>query len=222
MGYLPQATEPALGATAAVRLLRSEDGGRTRNLTEIEGPLPVIACRRYELDSTQCRHSRSRYNSQRAFGRPARVPPTAVREILANALVHRDLGPSVDVGKKVEIRISDKALIITSPGGLRGLSVAQLESSNLTKAAVNKRLYEIARYLRLPDNERVIEGEGGGIQEVLPLSGNHGYRTPEFIDNGVEFKAILFRTSRFTDAENDWLRNMGEPLTPPKKISWSL
>lgn len=48
-------------------------------------------------------------------------PPVAVREIVANALVHRDLSPNSE-GQWVEIRINGDRLIVTNPGGLRGIS----------------------------------------------------------------------------------------------------
>ena len=114
----------------------------------------------------------------------------------------------MEVGKKVEVRITEKMLVVVSPGGLRGLSASQLESPELTKAPVNKRLYEIARYLRTAEGERVIEGEGGGIQEILTATREAGLPKPRFIDNGVSFKVLFPRGSRFTEADNQWLSDL--------------
>ncbi|WP_066528288.1 ATP-binding protein [Corynebacterium bouchesdurhonense] len=207
LGYLPQSVEPALGATVAVRLARGEGVGRHKNLKEIEGPLPVMLVEimnwvRQNSDTV------SRYTESGHLVDEPEFPPSAIREVLANALVHRDLGPSVEVGKKVEVRITEKMLVVVSPGGLRGLSVSQLESPELTKAPVNKRLYEIARYLRTPDGERVIEGEGGGIQEILSATREARLPKPQFIDNGVTFKVLFPRGSRFSDTENQWLEEL--------------
>lgn len=207
LGYLPQSVEPALGATAAVRLARGEGAGRNRNLTEIEGPLPVMLAEAMDWIQ-QNSDTVSRYTSSGHLVDEPEFPPRAIREVLANALVHRDLGPSVDVGKKVEIRLTERMLIVVSPGGLRGLSVSQLESPSLTKSPVNKRLYEIARYLRTEDGERVIEGEGGGIQEILTATREARLPKPRFIDNGVEFKVLFPRGSRFSVEENAWLKEL--------------
>ncbi|MGI0542754.1 putative DNA binding domain-containing protein [Corynebacterium aquatimens] len=209
LGYLPQSIEPALGATVAVRLSRGDAAGRHKNLTEIEGPLPVMLVEAMDW-VRQNTDTVSRYTENGHLVDEPEFPPSAVREVLANALVHRDLGPSVEVGKKVEIRVTDRMLIVVSPGGLRGLSVSQLESPALTKAPVNKRLYEIARYLRTPDGERVIEGEGGGIQEILAAMREARLPKPRFIDNGVEFKVLFPRGSRFTDDEEQWLAQLQE------------
>lgn len=220
LGFLPQSVEPALGTTVAVRLSRGDGIGRHKNLKEIEGPLPVMLAEvmgwiRQNSDTV------SRYTENGHLVDEPEFPPSAVREVLANALVHRDLGPSVDVGKKVEVRITEKMLVVVSPGGLRGLSASQLESPELTKAPVNKRLYEIARYLRTADGERVIEGEGGGIQEILEATREARLPKPKFIDNGVSFKVLFPRGSRFTEVENKWLTDLqlkgGRQLTPTEE-----
>ena len=207
LGYLPQSVEPALGATVAVRLSRGDGVGRHKNLKEIEGPLPVMLVEIMEW-IRQNSDTVSRYTESGHLVDEPEFPPTAIREVLANALVHRDLGPSVEVGKKVEVRITEKMLVVVSPGGLRGLSASQLESPELTKAPVNKRLYEIARYLRTAEGERVIEGEGGGIQEILTATREAGLPKPRFIDNGVSFKVLFPRGSRFTEADNQWLSDL--------------
>lgn len=219
LGYLPQSQEPALGATVAVRLARETGSGRTKNLTEIEGPIPVMLsqARQWIQQNTTVV---SRYNLQGDLVDTPEFPPQAIREVVANALVHRDLGPSLETGKKVEIRITDKALVVANPGGLRGISVDQLNSSSLSKAAVNKRLYEIARYLQTSDGARVIEGEGGGIQEILTALREARLPKPLFIDTGVEFKVVFPRGSRFTPEEDAWLATLetdGVALTPTEE-----
>lgn len=53
----------------------------------------------------------SRYTESGHLVDEPEFPPSAIREVLANALVHRALGPSVEVGKKVEVRITEKCLL---------------------------------------------------------------------------------------------------------------
>lgn len=216
LGYLPQATEPALGATAVVRLARTDGSARTKNLIDLEGPLPDLVEQAMDWIQ-QNTDTVTVYNDDGHMVNRPEFPPSAIREIVANAFVHRDLGPSLEVGKRVEIRVSESALVIQSPGGLRGLSVAQLESNELTKAAVNQRLYDIAKHLETADGERVIEGEGGGIREVLIATQQARLRQPKFVDNGVQFKVIFPRGSRFTTAEQEWLRSFGIQLSPPQE-----
>ena len=74
--------------------------------------------------------------------------------------------------------------------------------------------------MRTEDGERVIEGEGGGIQEILASTREARLPKPRFIDNGVEFKVLFPRGSRFTDEQNSWLEELqsgGEQFTPTEE-----
>lgn len=134
------------------------------------------------------------YNAGGHFVEAYELPLNAIRELVANALIHRDLGPyTLGIGKTIQIRLLPDRLVIQSPGGLRGVSIDQLYSEAHAQAAVNKTLYELAKRLSTKDGASVIEGEGGGIREVLRACGELGLAKPVFSDKGTEFTAILFR-----------------------------
>ena len=193
LGKYPQGAEPGLRVTAAVRLPDDGTRQRTRNLTRFDGPLPVLLQDIMDWVEQNLSTVRGYVDSGHMQDR-TELPLVAIRELVANALVHRDLGPdTLGAGKTVDIRITEKALIIVSPGGLRGLSVKQLESSELTRVEVNPRLYYIATQLRTPDGYPIIEGEGGGIREAIKSMQEFGLEVPDFADNGVRFQAMLWR-----------------------------
>ncbi|OFI56882.1 DNA-binding protein [Corynebacterium diphtheriae] len=189
---------------------------RTKNMQDFEGPLPDL------LESAltwvkQNAPTRNVYDSSGNMRKESVYPLPAVRELIANALVHRDLSPNSD-GKWVEIRLCDDRLVISNPGGLRGVSVKQLESATLSKNAVNPRLYDIAKRVRTEADYSVIEGEGAGIQEVLRQTRQALLAKPQLIDTGVQFTAILYRASVFSEAELEWLRSIGgDDLTAVEK-----
>ena len=81
-----------------------------------------------------------------------------------HALVHRNLD-AIAESKRVEIGIVEDKLVVTSPGGLRGVSERQLGRPG-GKSAVSPVLYDMCKNLRT-SGARLIEGEGGGIREVL-------------------------------------------------------
>lgn len=217
LGLYPQATEPALGATAAVRLSRhTDEQARTKNLRDIEGPIPQLVSETVQWIADNTSTVQAYKENGHMEDRPE-FPLQAIREIVANAFVHRDLGPSTDVGKRVEVRLTDSALIIQSPGGLRGLSVAQLKSVELTKAPVNPRLYSIARYLHTPNGERIIEGEGGGIREALLAIKRARLHPPKLINTGTQFKVIFPRGPRHSPEEREWLASMGDRFSAPQE-----
>jgi ATP-dependent DNA helicase RecG len=48
-----------------------------------------------------------------------RWPPEAVRELIGNALIHRDLAPWT-LGETAMLRLDDERLVVRNPGGLYG------------------------------------------------------------------------------------------------------
>ncbi|WP_026165849.1 ATP-binding protein [Corynebacterium mastitidis] len=192
LGMYPQAKAPQLRITAAVQTDHNGRGIRNRNRRDFDGPLPDLL----EDAVAWVGENAPRYGRYVSSGNMVEecvYPLGAVRELIANALVHRDLSPNSE-GKWVEIRIKGDRLIITNPGGLRGVSTQQLESAALAKNAVNPRLYDIAKRVRSVSGSRVIEGEGAGVQEVFAQAREAGLPKPTLIDTGVQFTAIMYGT----------------------------
>ena len=141
LGRFPQGFFPDLHISAAVQYPAGEEGPRTRNLEEFYGPVPdlvdaAVAWVRRNIDTDLV------YGTDGHLREVPELPLEAVREVIANAVVHRDLGPeSLGAGKFVTIRLTRQALIVTSPGGLRGISVEELKGRVLSPVAVNPRLY---------------------------------------------------------------------------------
>lgn len=193
LGAYPQGRYPALTVTAAVQLRGGENQARNRNLRDFSGPIPVLLEEalewvRVNLDTV------SAYREDGNMQTIPELPLPAIRELIANALVHRDLSPqTLGTGKQIQIRLTPHRLFIQSPGGLRGVSLEQLRSVEHSQAAVNQRVYQIAKRLRTSDNASVIEGEGGGLAEVLREVRKRNLPTPLLTDTGVQFTATLWR-----------------------------
>ncbi|QTH60292.1 putative DNA binding domain-containing protein [Corynebacterium hindlerae] len=192
LGNFPQGPLPSLAVTCAVRLPRS-DTARLRNLETFHGPVPdliqaVMQWVARNLDTVE------QYQPDGHMKTVLELPLPAIREAVANALVHRDLRPlTVESGKSIDIRLEPGKLVIASPGGLKALSLDQLLSEELTRAEVNQRLYRIAKLITDPDGNSIIEGEGGGIQEILRQCERHAIAPPTFVDTGVKFTTIFWR-----------------------------
>ncbi|KAB1946291.1 MAG: RNA-binding domain-containing protein [Brevibacterium sp.] len=219
LGIYPQGRLPALQVTAAVQLPRDGGNARTQNLRHFDGPLPILLEELMEWTVANLT-SRQEYMANGHLRNVLEMPSRAIREAIANALVHRDLGPdTVGYGKSVQIRISEKALTIISPGGLRGLTLSQITSSSPAQVAVNQRLYRIAKDLRTSDGENIIEGEGGGVKEILRSTMESDLRRPRLSDNGVQFVAKLWRGSAFSNEDTAWLKDAadGRELTHLQK-----
>ena len=196
LGDFPQGAEPSLTVTAAVQVPSTSSGVRNRNLRDFSGPVPVLLDELMSWVEANVPTVR-KYRDDGHMVEEHELPLRAVRELLANALVHRDLGPNtMGTGKGIQVRLTDRNLVIQSPGGLRGVSLKQIESAEHAQAAVNQRLYAAAKKLRTADGGRVIEGEGGGIREVFESAAQAGLPRPTLVNTGVQFTAILWLPPR--------------------------
>ena len=113
----------------------------------------------------------------------------AFRELIGNALVHRDLD-EWSYGEAIEVRLTPSELRVTNPGGLYGITVARLGTLGTTSAR-NARLLEICRYSRSSDGARVVETLATGIPRVLETLRASGLPDPEFHDTGIRFTVRL-------------------------------
>lgn len=186
MGKNPQRYRPSLGITAAV-LMPVGAKERTRDLIHVTGPIPDL------LDGAMPWIARNTPTSIRCDdlgdSRETPVLPMwAVRELLVNALVHRNLDAATEA-ERIELRVVGSTLVITSPGGLRGITENALGRPD-SKCAVNPVLYEICKNLHTTDGARLITDESG-IREVRDAAARADLPDPILRDSGVRFTAIL-------------------------------
>lgn len=220
LGDYPQGAEPSLTATAAVQVPSAASGVRNRNLRDFSGPVPVLLEELMAWVEANVPTVR-RYRDDGHMVDEHEIPLRAVRELVANALVHRDLGPNtLGTGKRIQVRLTDRNLVIQSPGGLRGISLKQIESSEHGQAAVNQRLYAAAKKLKTVDGGWVIEGEGGGIREVFESAAQAGLPRPTLVNTGVQFTAILWLPprERAQEAAADAKRSVSDGSSPSIEV----
>lgn len=188
-GEYPQQFAPSLSVTAAVV---TEPGSPNRliDLAHFDGPIPDLLGASLDWLQRNMHIGIQVRPDGHNVNRPE-FPAGALREFIANALVHRDLSPHTQ-SKQVEIRLLPDRLVISSPGGLWGVSREQLGVPG-AKSAVNEYLYEICRHLSTTSGTRVIEGEGGGIREAERELRDWQIDPPIFIDRAVSFTVVLMR-----------------------------
>lgn len=164
-------------------------GTRFGDIARFSGPVPQM------IDDALTwvrRHSRHRI-IDRPDGRVQDqfdFPPTAVRELLSNALVHRDLA-EWSWSRAIELRIGESELRLTNPGGLYGVTMARL-FENFATSARNLALTRICQFVTLHDG-RVVEALASGIPRILEVTVGDGLPEPVFFDQAISFTAILRR-----------------------------
>ena len=201
LGEYPQRLLPHLTLTAAV-----EGSGDVRavNRRDFTGSLPVI------LDDV-LEWVRGNVESRQLVTRDGdgltdyAVPLLAAREVISNALVHRDLSEA-SRGKGIDLRITRDGFRLTNPGGLWGITVDRLGTGD--HPAVNERLYQICRNVE-GRSGRVIEAMDTGIREVRRSLREAGMAEPRFYDNGVSFTVRFPNSALIPDGDLAWIGSLG-------------
>lgn len=111
-------------------------------------------------------------------------PLDAIREIITNAICHRDYTSSAEI----QIKIFDERMVIFNPGALPiGMTVKRLLDPNHNSIPRN-RLIAMLFY-----DTGMIERYGSGIQRILDDCRNHGFPTPEFKELEYGFQVTLYK-----------------------------
>jgi len=124
------------------------------------------------------------------------IPVPAIREVIINALVHRDYS---NLGRDIKVSVFDDRISVVSPGCLPNtITVEQImqgrsEIRNRVIALVFKEL-------------ALIEQWGSGVLRVISLCEKAGLRTPELKETGDSVEFIIHRAgnSAGKPTDNRW------------------
>lgn len=206
LGIYPQQYLPTLSVKARVIPGRGEEAEfRVRNQEEFVGPVS------FQLESTMNWLIRNMgtsvvFDEHTGHGRDHHeLPLVALREIVANALVHRDLSAASQSSYINVIKKPDQ-LIVTNPGGLWGLSVRQLGTTS--PSARNPVLYRMCRSVRTADGNRVVETAASGIPTVKRLLSEAQLPEPKFRDRVISFEVEMSSVSLFSGEDLEWLASV--------------
>ncbi|MDR0285983.1 MAG: putative DNA binding domain-containing protein [Propionibacteriaceae bacterium] len=188
LGTYPQQFFANLGIQASFVPSQAGPGLRVADSASFTGPIPVMLEEAVSWVYTTTGRAITADQATGAVTNQPTYPLVAVRELVANALIHRDLGPWA-LNQPVTLRITPTELMIANPGGLFGLRV---ESLGLTPSHLrNGRLAEMCQYVTTRDQARVVERLGSGIPAVRESLRTAGRPDPRFLDQGVRFVATL-------------------------------
>ena len=122
-------------------------------------------------------------------------PEEAVREVVLNAVAHRDYSPYVR-GSYVQVRLFADRLEVQSPGGLYGnVTEENLEEESSTRNSV---------LMRLMEDLHLVENRGSGIRAMLEAMRRANLEPPRFEDKRSSF----------------WVTFRNHTLMSPEAITW--
>ena len=119
-------------------------------------------------------------------------PETAVREIITNALMHRDYGPYCN-GTPIRLVMFSDRLECWNPGGVYGGQSIN-DSGYANMPTRNPTLVSILEI------EKIAENRHSGIPVIRDEARTHGVRQPEFIAQRGSFLVRFFNSSAETNA----------------------
>ncbi len=186
--YLPSAYLQAVLAAGT----DDEAGTRVRDARRFDGPIPQMLADAVAWVARSSPSAIKGTSTGRVVDEP-RWPLEAVREVVGNALIHRDLAPWA-LGETALLRLDPFRLVVRNPGGLYGLSVDRLGRIGVTSAR-NANLVRICQYVRLPDGTRAIEALASGIPTVVSTLHAAELPPPLFDDDGLRFTVVLRQQS---------------------------
>lgn len=210
LGIYPQQFFPNLVIQASVAPGPGQPPG-TRDVDprRFDGPVPLMLDQALRWVQRNTR-TRVRFGADGHGRDEAEYPPEAVRELVANALVHRDLGPYARA-EPVPLRIESGQLVLSNPGGLWGLTVDRLGRSGVSSAR-NGWLLRICQNVRLPGDRRVVEALASGIPTVLNSLQSAGMVPPRFHDQGIRFTVRVPNHSLLAASDLAWLGRFPDRL----------
>jgi ATP-dependent DNA helicase RecG len=216
LGTYPQEFFPQLNVTfvvfpAASRSEVPSTGPRFIDNQNINGSIPVMVTETVKaiIRNMARRSDISGLGRQDSYD----YPVESLREVITNALMHRDYGAGAR-GTQVQVEMYSDRITVRSPGGLFGA----VTTDELGEGASSSRNGYLARLLQdvtIPGTDlAVCENRGSGIAAILATFRREEIAPPIFSSRLTRFSVTLPRTALLDPTAQMWLRQLNvDPLT---------
>lgn len=201
MGSYPQAFFPQLIMSVVVLPGEelgevTEDGRRFLDNHSCTGPIPSMLDEAMGVLVRNMRKTSTMEGlNSSGIGRVERYeyPLEAIRELLVNALMHRDYSPGAR-GSQVQVELYTNRLVVRSPGGIYGAVTIRDFGQPGVSSTRNSYLASILTDLPDPGTGRLIaENRASGIPTVLRALKEAGLPAPQFADRLLYVQVTLMQ-----------------------------
>ena len=203
--YFPRLTVSFAAYPGTTKATLAETGQRFLDSGDFVGPIPVMIA---EAVAAVAKNTRTGSFFEGAFREDVPdYPQEAVREAVANALMHRDYSPEA-WGTQVQVNLYADRLEILNPGGLYGsVTVDTLGTLGLSSSR-NEFLSKIlgsTPYPQTPGKARyVVENKGSGYAEIASRLAAAYMEPPKPHDRPGSFSLTLCKRRPTLGKQHDY------------------
>ncbi len=146
-------------------------------------------------------------------------PLEFLREVIVNALAHRDYSPQ-SRGTPVQVRLFPDRIEVENPGGLFGPVTEDRLGEPGLMATRNETLMRILEDLPAEPGRTLCENRGTGIVTMLEALRQTGLQPPRFEDLRTTFKVTANNAGLLDEKTLDWLNQLRNiPLSDTQRIA---
>ncbi|HZJ28147.1 MAG TPA: ATP-binding protein [Acidimicrobiia bacterium] len=210
LGRYPQQHFPQLDITFVAYPTTTgeplQDGTRFTDNQSIDGPIPAMVAGALAA----MRRNMKRRSVVVGLGREDtwEYPEEAVREVIANALMHRDYHPLAR-GAQVRVELYPDRLEVSSPGGLYGPVAREDLLAESVSSSRNAVLAKLLEDVEVPDTGRTVcENRGTGLLVAAAALRNAGIEPPLLVDTVREFRVLIRNHGLLDEEALAWLANV--------------
>ncbi|SNQ46470.1 putative transcriptional regulator [Frankia canadensis] len=207
LGRYPQRYYPQLDVTfVAYPTITGEPiqgGTRFLDNQSIDGAIPIMV----SMALAAVRRNMKRRAIIVGIGRLDQweYPEEAIREAVANALMHRDYHPLAQ-GTQIRVELYPDRLVVTSPGGLHGPVSREDLLAEPASSSRNALLAKLLEDVEVPGTGRTVcENRGTGLPAMAAALRSAGMEPPALIDTVREFRVVFHSHSLLDDDSVAWL-----------------
>ena len=225
LGRYPQQFFPQLFvsvvALPGLTMAADIEGPRFIDNQPCDGPVPVMI--RDAIDVV--RRNMRVASVVDGIGRRDRYdyPLDVVRELIANAVMHRDYSPE-GRGQQVQVEIYPDRLEVTSPGGLYGGITAEQLGVERVSTSRNRVLARLLEDVPMPETgEMVCENRGSGLATVVVRLRDAGMAPPRFVDQAARLRVEVPQHALLSPTIVSWIGSLkAGALSQPQQLALAL
>ncbi|MBD8029328.1 ATP-binding protein [Corynebacterium gallinarum] len=182
------------------------DGERFIVNESVEGSIPEIVAQTLTI--------MRRYMSKKTYIQDGKridkypYPLTVIRELLVNALMHRDYSPAGCLNQ-VQIEVFPNRITISNPGGLHGSINEEDLGAEYVSSSRNPVLSRLLEFVELPQGGAVAENRGSGIRTVFKELSDAGMNPPAFKSSLKQMLVTITPDSLLDPETVEWIESCG-------------